>query len=445
MSKYYKLIKLSSDEDIWLLPESTIEKLGLKEKNMVALKWGSNTTHVKIKKSSKLSESDMGLPASTLAKLGIPAPFRVKLLKTASDQFRLGPVIGILTFAAYVPDKLHYYTRWTKYHKQGGLLYIFSGKDIDVERRLIRGYYLSPSEAVWSEGIFPFPDAVIDRCYPNKYKYHEQLESVIGPNKIFNKRNLISKSDFFKALKADKELQRYVPETKLFRSPSDLTDILNKYNRAFLKPIGSMKGKGIIIATQKPQKIEFVYYEDGNEIKETCHSPNYIYTVMKNIMTLDKKYIVQQAIDSVEYQGGPLSFRVCPMKNGQNQWVIPGLVPLGTLGSGYTTNYSSGGTSLPLKEIYEKVLPLLPYSKEEFISLLCNLSSKTALALEKEFGLLADLGIDLVIDKNGLPWLLEANGNPAKIAAYVQNDFPAWKIATYKYPLDFASYLAGFK
>jgi len=67
-----------------------------------------------------------------------------------------------------------------------------------------------------------------------------------GP-KIFNKKSRITKIDFYETLRECPFLKKHIPKTRLFRKSSDLTGFLQKYDEVFLKPVNSMKGKGIVV------------------------------------------------------------------------------------------------------------------------------------------------------------------------------------------------------
>ncbi|HWI54670.1 MAG TPA: YheC/YheD family protein, partial [Desulfobacteria bacterium] len=79
-----------------------------------------------------------------------------------------------------------------------------------------------------------------------------------------------------------------------------------------------------------------------------------------------------------------------------------------------------------------------------FFHSITDLCLKTAAALEKQFGLLGKLGIDVVVDSVGKPWLIEANGNPGRVCPKVQAEFPDWNVQVYEHPIAYAQYLAGF-
>ncbi|MDD3894034.1 MAG: hypothetical protein PHU36_03325, partial [Syntrophomonadaceae bacterium] len=57
-------------------------------------------------------------------------------------------------------------------------------------------------------------------------------------------------------------------------------------------------------------------------------------------------------------------------------------------------------------------------------------------------GIYGELGLDVGIDKNGALWLIEVNSKPRKTTESEYSTAVMRK--TFKRPLEFASYLAGF-
>jgi len=329
--------------------------------------------------------------------------------------------------------------------KNGGLLFVFRGRDINPQKKTIEGYFYDHAANVWKLCEFPYPDAVIDRCYPNSYICHKLLEQVIGTQKIFNKKSMINKMDFYKTLAADEVLTAYIPKTQLFNQSSDLTDFLHKYPEIFLKPVNGMKGIGIVVVRKTGQgMLECRYSVKSKNFTSHIRSAAEIHTILKNAVGRSRPYIIQQGVSRMTYMGGPFSFRTWAMKNGQGRWVMPGMFAKGSFGKSFLTNFTAGAELIPLKDLFDDIIPRIPYTKKQLVGLMENLTLKTAAALDKKYGPLGELGLDIVLDIKGSPWLIEANGNPGNIPIFIQTEYPSWRNLVFQYPLDYASFLAGF-
>jgi len=444
MTESYKVAEKANESRSWTLPYEVMKKLRLTENREVVLRCGTSLAKARVTSCSTNSiPIQMWLSSDLLAALGIPPGIYLQIKPYENKEFRLGPVIGILAFSQHIPEKLNYYKNYALVGNTMGLVFVFRRSGINTAANTISGYYFNHSEKAWNPASFPFPDAVIDRCYPNSKASHRMLEKVIGPNRIFNKRSLISKAKFARVMRKDSYLSHWVPKTRIMTRLQDLDYFIGKYGCAILKPNTAMKGKGIMMVTASSGKLELKYKEGGQDVVKVIDYP----TTMGQLIPYEAKRkwacLIQQPIRSMDYQGSPFSLRFCPTKNGQGQWEIPGILALGC-GNSFVTNYSSGAQAVPLKQLFDSVIPRLQCSSQEFFSLLDSLSIKTAKLLDKYYGPLGELGIDIIIDETGKPWILEANGNPGRIPIFTQIEYPDWPLKLFQYPLSYASLLAGF-
>lgn len=446
MDTAYKFIRTKYKGNLWSLPGALMKKYLLNENDHIILQCGSASTPALVSRMrSSTYAGEMGFSSAILNSLYIPENTALQIKPTGNNIFRLGPVIGILTFRSYITGRLGYYKTHSNRMKDSGLLYVFRGQDINPSKRTVNGYCYDYAANKWKKHEFPYPDAVIDRCYPNPYIYHSLLEQVIGPGKIFNKQSMINKLDFFEALDTDNFLRKYIPQTRSFNHSLDLTYFLQKYPEVFLKPVNAMKGNGIVVVRNIGQGLlECQYRIKGKNFNQQINSTAEIYPVLESAAGLSRPYVIQQGVSRMIYQEGPFSFRTWAMKNGKGRWVMPGMFAKGTFGKSFLTNFTAGAKLIPLKGLFDEIIPRLPYSKRKLVRSMKNLTLKTAAVLDKHYGPLGELGLDIVLDIKGSPWLIEANGNPGNIPIFIQTEYPSWRNLVFQYPLDYASFLAGF-
>lgn len=449
MPRNYTVDRKGQKISTWSIPEKLIKQFNLKEHEKVTLYFGSAKTSVQVIQQKKAPVSDinmMGMSNSVVTKLHIPDHVSLKIKQTGQKSFRLGPVIGILTFSGHIPNRLRVYKGYATRNVNNGLLYVFCGRGIDPQNQLITGYYYDIVKKKWKPGVFPYPDTVFDRCYPNAYRSHNLLEKEIGLGKIFNKKSMIDKVDFATTLNDDPDLKNHIAETRLLHSETDLQYLLDKSESVFLKPTNAMKGIGIVVASKAADGwLECLYTVKGENFTKHISSPGEIHDVLKAACGRERPYIVQQAIQRMEYKGGPFSIRTWAMKNGKGKWAVPGMFAKGSFGASFLTNFTAGAKLIPLQELYNDILPRLSMTQDQFYKLVEHLTLKTAKVLDEKYGPLGELGFDIVFDNNGKPWIIEANGNPGSIPIFMQTDYPAWRHLVYQYPLAYATHLAGFK
>ena len=447
MYKCY-VYRTTHNGSILSLPENLLNQLNLKANEMVTLKCGSLETKTRICQLSSVGPVNIhaiGLSSDCLTSLQIPENIRFKIKSLAEKVLRLGPVIGILTFPGHLKNRLSYYGCYARRNRNNGLLYVFRGRGINPGKKIVSGFYLDPVSNTWKQRDFPFPDTVIDRLYPNSRISHTLLEKEIGPSKIFNKKSMINKVDFFTALCENNYLNEHTPETRIFKNPSDLEYFLNKYEEVYLKPFNAMKGFGIVVVKKYTDgSLDCSYSLKGETLTTRISSPAGIYDILINAAGRRRSYIIQQGIPRLEYHGGAFSIRPWAMKNGKGRWILPGMFAKGTLGKGFLTNFTAGASLIPMPELIKELVPNLFSSKVQFTSLIEDLTLKAAEALDRKYGPLGELGMDVVFDKSGKPWLIEANGNPGNIPIFRQKEYPVWRTLVFQLPLDYATYLAGF-
>ncbi len=436
------LINKIPGDKLWSIPYEAASQHGLTEGQMVEIKHGSLSAQAKVITSC---DKSIGLTNDILNHLRLLTNSKIGIKSEGSNKFRLGPLIGILTFSHVIAKKdLNRYIPYAVKMKNIGFLYVFGPKSIDSTLRTIKGFYYNFRQNAWQETEFPFPDVVMDRIYPNNRKSHSELEKIIGQNRIFNKKTLINKINFSRTLHKDNFLQNHVPETRLFGSISDFEYMLRKHPGLFMKPVNGMKGKGIIQLKKQDNNLVCRYMgEQGPKthiIKQSCD----IFDVLKCVGKGKKTYIIQAEILRMEYNKQAFGLRAMAVKNGSGQWSVPAIFAKTSDPTGFLTNTSAGAKIIFLRDLLNGIQDKLPYSNKHFLSLLTEISIKAAYALDEKFGPLGKLGIDIVVDNFGKPWLIEANGNPGLMPRAALGEYPDWRSQMYDFPLAYCLYLSGF-
>jgi glutathione synthase/RimK-type ligase-like ATP-grasp enzyme len=443
----YKIYEVNSYEAIWELPPNLTDEQNLIENRFVALKCGCLAVWAKVKKDlpAGRDEQSMGLSKTVLDALKITEGWSLGVRCVSKGQFRLGPIIGLLTpLRVMAKGDFKYYTPYARKMNGKGLLFVFGAGDIDRKRKTITGYLYNNNNKTWDLGEFPYPDAVIDRTYPNNYEAHRLLEKVIGQNKIFNKKNLINKLDFFNALDKDSFLRSFIPKTKLFLETSELEHFLKKYGRVFLKPLNGMQGRGIVYVIPEKNGLRCLYMNGKNLVSKKITHPESILNVLEQAGKGKRPYVIQAGVRRMEYRKRPFNFRVMVTKDSLGNWSVPAVFARAAKPGGFLTNNSAGANFILLKNLFQHIGDKLPNSKDQLLDMVADLSIKAATALDKEYGPLGMLGLDIILDPAGKPWLIEANGNPGLMTLDTLAEYPAWRNQMYDYPIAYALHLAGF-
>jgi hypothetical protein len=221
---------------LFLNPEA-IEKLGVKPGENIMIRAGSSVLEASV--TGDISGNFISQMA--LKKLNLPITIELKLISTGTEGLRLGPLVGIIISRSkkhrlppYSPQKslLKLFVNYGT--KQKCLVYTFSPKGVDMENRLITGYYIETDEngeKYWKKHSFPLPDVVYDRIMYRSVewkaltrktaKFLSHQENITWFNSKF-----LSKWETHQVLHKNPQLQVHLPETKKYEGSADLVNFL---------------------------------------------------------------------------------------------------------------------------------------------------------------------------------------------------------------------------
>ncbi len=211
-------------------------------------------------------------------------------------------------------------------------------------------------------------------------------------------------------LEKNEGLIQYIPDTR-WLNKENLAEMLDTYKMVYVKPDNSTWGRGVMKVVKERTKSgkEKFRYQIGREINTFHDFANLIEALeltiskkMKNRNKNDRKYIIQQGIHLLKYNERIFDLRLMVQKNPENQFEITGILGRLAHPKRIVTNFHSKG------EIYPFEYLLNHYMTEE------KLQTYKAMLYElaKQIGPLYNrkaIGIDIGIDENFFPWIIEVN------------------------------------
>jgi glutathione synthase/RimK-type ligase-like ATP-grasp enzyme len=329
----------------------------------------------------------------------------------------LGPVIALLTdFKSSTEVAPHFrsiHSFCEELHQGvteiGGFFYVFSFRDFTT-----RGYFFE--KGTWHSFVPPLPDVIYNRIHSRRLEYtddfvnfRKKLTELNIP--YFNDR-FLSKWEVHERLVNENHLKPHIPETKIF-SKENLFEFGKKYETLFIKPIHGSQGRNIFKLTK--EKNLFTIKTSLPSIPEGLSNPfslEDIYQFLKTLLN-SRIYILQQGIPLTAYESRGMDFRVLCHKTFNNHWNVTSVVARISAEDEFVSNIARGGEILaPLK-----ALGYLMNKKDakETLARMKELSIETAAALSLQSpGIIGELGIDIGIDEESHPWLIEVNSKPSK-------------------------------
>lgn len=200
-------------------------------------------------------------------------------------------------------------------------------------------------------------------------------------------------------------LRRYIPETKPLTKET-LHTLIEKHRVVFVKPDRGKGGVGVMRATRKENNC----YSLHHNIRTTIHSS--IPALYRAILrTKSKKtYLVQQGIPLLKYNKRPFDIRVMVQRNPNGIWETTGIMGRLAHPLRVVTNYHSGGTPMDYSVL------MAPYlttgQSKQLYQTLSRLGLEVAHVLKNTYPGIKEVGLDVALDSELHPWILEVNTLP---------------------------------
>jgi glutathione synthase/RimK-type ligase-like ATP-grasp enzyme len=296
---------------------------------------------------------------------------------------------------------------------------VFSPLKIDWMNKNVDGLIYNHISKKWEAAVYPFPNVIYDRAtFLEKekeigYFVRERLNKEYKIPFV-NSKSYFNKWETHEVLSYDKLVSKYLPDTIRYYHPCQIIDLLDKYTSVYIKDSAGKLGKNIFKLSKDNDELYIVSYQNiGNKYSFKLSLEEFHTKFIANKL-LGRNIIIQQGIDIAVLNEHPFDIRILAQKKEVDMWeVVDKSIRVASPGS-IVTNISSGGEV----KNFNEVIPLIFRSSTSISSAIDALAVNVCEALEKKYGTLGELGIDVALDKNGNAWLLEVNGKPAKLCIY---------------------------
>jgi hypothetical protein len=423
---HIKKIPLNASKDTCIASEYIFDSLGLSKKVMHSLHFGQLSKPVYFV-SQKGQDESLFVPESIFNELLLMENITSNIWKKDKDIY-LGPVVGIFETPRVLnkiiagnprdDDMQHIHASIA----ENCFSYFFSTDNIDWTNRKIKGFTYSLSLGKWEHDWFPFPSVFYDEgvfyakgIKPLVKEIRTSFRS--DPNiHVINSRNSLSKWKLCAKLSKYPEVKRYIPETIIYTKFDDVLLMLKKYNFIFLKSFNGSKGHEVLSIEFKNNlyilnffnpKLNTVQELDLNDLN---HMKEFVYKY-----TNADKFVIQQGIRLIKFNGHNMDLRVMIMKDEDGRWQSIFKSCRVAKGKSTITNGAAGGESVLFSDVYPSLSTGYSNIQVPTGNQIDEISIKIAAYIEKAFGSFGELGLDIAIDISGRLWILEANAKPDKV------------------------------
>lgn len=425
--------------------------LGCQDGGDYVLRAGTATLPVHMALDEALAPRSLELPDTALAKLALPRALETNAT-TNGRELRLGPVVGVFVN----PVTIRRMRRGTAGFRStelananrnaGCILYFFSVFDVRWSAQRIAGHYYDHDRRRWRQALFPWPDVLYDRGggfsrreRPLARHIRQRLAGTPGL-RFFNAQHYFDKWDQYVKLNRNPLAAAHLPETVRYRRREDLTAMLGRHGRLYVKSVSGSNGREVMRIVAHYGQFHYSYVTDRT-VRGTCRSLDALEEVLENVLG-GRRLILQRAVDVLEVNGSPVDLRALVIKDSEGNWQLIDLpVRVGRRGSPVTSTRS--GSRIHRLDEFRGLFGFSESQLEELRREIVRVVWLTTYALEAEYGSFGELGIDLAVDKQGHVWVLEANAKPGKDTVRLSGDREALTRA-FLTPLEYCKYLAGF-
>jgi len=356
------------------------------------------------------------------------------------------PTVGILTLYAdgqrFEQEELVYFRRVAEAGAALQLdVFVFDPGDVDRSRRLVKAHRYHAESRKWERSWSPFPDAVYDRCRAQRSPRFKELRAFRRsyPQLNYLSRPLSSKWGNQQVLGVNRSIRPHLPDTRRYQGLADLRVFTGRYPICFLKPVDGSGGRGIVRVTRLgADSCRLEGRDRGRRIIAASKLAVAAVPAKLRSLGLSGRYLIQQGIPIGLADGRVHDFRLLIQKNGAGAWEVTGCAGRIGGGSSVTSNLHGGGEA----SRFEALLGKRGLDSEQIAAVrqeMNRLALETARELEKGFGPLCELALDLAVGPDLHVWLLEVNPKPSREVFRLIGEEETYRTAIRR-PLEYAKW-----
>lgn len=401
---------------------------------------------------SNSTENVMEIDPSLAEELGLTDSMPINV-RVDGGKLCLGPVVSVFTGTGTIRkanlQEPHFRLAELSDANQeaGTILYFFSVGDVDFVKFKILGTYYNSVTHNWEKKSFPFPDVLYDRgggITPEQTVIstfiRQQLEGLPDLQKI-NATYYFDKWDVYQKLRKFKDMQRYLPVTKLYRGKADLVDMFAKTSSVYLKDCIGNNGRGVARAVKTKSGYELSYFAEKVVNLKLATFDNLIQQIES--LFRNKTIILQEAIDVIEIGHRHVDMRATVQRDGRGQLGVTAYPARLGQKKCPITSTRSGSTVYRFEDFFARHFQYGEEQIEELLAKINVMLFKSFHYIEQVYGSFGELGIDFALDKKGEVWFIECNAKPGKDALCMSYNRQTIRKA-FLNPLEYAKNLAGF-
>ncbi len=294
--------------------------------------------------------------------------------------------------------------------KQIGVnLYFFRTRDVDLKARRIHGWK-QRDDRTWYQAEMPWPDIFHPAIEIRKKKGRRIRDAMLKTARVINSNDILGKWEVHEALSKFPEIQPYLPETVLYKQPSDLRIMLTRHQSVLAKP---RYGLGAMNISKVWNSDNNLYGWEDSSTGKSLTGLEFRQMLERVTGNANGPFIVQEELSILETEQQRNKIRVIMNKDGTGKWRHA--VTYAYIGKAdqFAVSRHQGAEQMTMHQGL-KAMGVRGEAAESVIYQVAKVALLTVTYLDQVLGPMGEIGLDLAIGKNHNVWLIEANARPNK-------------------------------
>jgi hypothetical protein len=290
----------------------------------------------------------------------------------------------------------------------------FAIDGVDIRTGRVVGW--ADQEGQWSPVTTEIPDVIYHRAtYPTREERQRvsallrELEVQHGTT-LLNSANSISKSLVTEALGFFPDTADLAPASVPYSGNDSLWAMIDAHHGVIVKKDHGSHGSDVLAVGPVAGGWEVRGSAGGKPVAEVFGQFNMLADFLALVQE-GEPWIIQQRIGLPQIDDRPFDLRAILQKDGRGLWQVPLLLVRHARPGSIAANMSQGATP-HLPEAFLAQFGRQVPGCARMVETASRAALQTAAALESRFGRLGELGIDIGLDREGRPWIFEANTKP---------------------------------
>jgi glutathione synthase/RimK-type ligase-like ATP-grasp enzyme len=267
----------------------------------------------------------------------------------------------------------------------------------------------------WTKTEVPPAKVIYNRIHSRKTELTSLFERLIQKLEdehvlMFNHR-FLHKWEVHEYLRNHPYLHPYLPKTELFTKKQLLDDFLEQFPVVFIKPIYGSQGRHILRIEKTEGEFRLDYSTFMKDMMQQYPSTSALFAVLRERIKLAS--IIQQGIALQTMEGRPVDFRLSCHRIHDSEWRVTSAIARVAHQEQFVANLARGGEIVSIDTVLQQWYERNKAFQQKMLLKEIALETASVLANEAD-GLYGEFGIDLAIDQENKPWIIEVNTKPSK-------------------------------